>query len=302
MIAIPTSAEEDLAAFEEAHLAATPRTGGGAERPGRVQTVRQMASRCESTSAVAIGAKPLGDLEGMAREHLVRVGRPGGPPLRAMVRVRERDLVICDGAGLALYTLRIAPRSAGWEQRTISYPPEAELRALCEHPDWARRVRRLCLTSAQARACRVPVGVVGAEARAAAERGELPEGEEAVYRLSAAAAAILQGSGKEAARAGRKLMAGVDRARHPSHVPLYRLQAALAEELALGHSLEAICSRSPGFSDSEQNKAASLLFRRLGLMGARDCHERLRYARVAAAATAELLCEVLDLAPEQVGL
>lgn len=284
-----------------------PRAGNTSRRGGRkpvgsVYGSRAMAVRCETTSAIAVGAKPLGDLEGVAREHLLRVSRPGAAPL-AIARVRERDLVFCDGAGLALYTLRIAARSAGWEQRTISYPPDAELRALYQHPRWARQARRLCLASPQARACRVPVGVVAAEARAATERGELSDGEETVYRLSEAAAALLQGSGKEAAKAGRKLMVAVERARHPSHVPLYRLQGALAEELALGHSLLAICSRSPRFSEAaNESQMASLLFSRLGLEGARDYSGRRRYARVAAADVAELLCEALDLAPEQVGL
>ncbi|HEX7244087.1 MAG TPA: hypothetical protein VF245_00805 [Solirubrobacterales bacterium] len=252
---------------------------------------------------MAIGGEPAADLEGMPFEHLRRVGGPEAPLPIAWLRVRDRDLVICDGAGIALYTLRITARTAGWEQRTISFPPAPELRALREHPNWARRARRLCLTSAQARACRVPVGVVAAEARAAQELGELYDGEEAVYRLSETAAALLQASGKEAAKAGRLFMADVERARQPSHVPLYRLQGALAEELALGRSVAAICSRAPGFSDSEEeSKVTSLLCRRLGLQGTRDCRKRLRYTRVAPAAIAELLCQVLDLAPEQVGL
>jgi hypothetical protein len=262
-----------------------------------------MAQRFESTSAVAIGAEPLADLEGMPLERLIRTGGPEAPLPVAWLRVRDRDLVICDGAGIALYTLRLTATTAGWEQRTISYPPAAELRALREHPNWARRARRLCLTSAHSRACRVPVGVVAAEARAASELGELYDGEEAVLRLSEAAAAILQSSGKVAAKAGRLLMADIERARRPSHVPLYRLQGALAEELALGHSVGAICSRSPGFSDSpDESKVTSLLCRRLGLLGTRDARKRLRYARVACAETAVLLCEALDLAPEQVGL
>jgi hypothetical protein len=262
-----------------------------------------MASRCESTSAMPIGGKPVTDLEGTAFEHLLLVGGPEAPRPLCWLRIRDRDLVICDGAGIALYSLRITSTTAGWEQRTISYPPPPVLQALREHSDCPRRTRRLCLTSAQARACRVPVGVVAAEARAAEQLVDLYEGEEAVYRLSEAAAAVLQSSGKEAARAGRIFMADVERARRPSHVPLYRLQGALAEELALGHSVAAICSRSPGFTDStEEGKVAGLLCRRLGLQGTRDCHKRLRYSRVVAADTAELLCEALDLAPEQVGL
>jgi hypothetical protein len=262
-----------------------------------------MAQRCESTGAVAIGVEPLADLEGLPLEHLLAVGGPEAPAPVVWLRVRERDLVICDGAGLVHYTLRLSSTTATWEQRTLSYPPAAELRALRGNPSWARRARRLCLTSAQARVCRVPVGVVAAEARAAEALGDLHDGEEGVLRLSEAAAAILQSSGKEAAKAGRLLRADVERARRPSHVPLYRLQSALAEELALGHSVGAICSRSPGFSDSaDESKVTSLLCRRLGLQGTRDTHKRLRYARVASSETAVLLCEALDLAPEQVGL
>jgi hypothetical protein len=86
-------------------------------------------------------------------------------------------------------------------------------------------------------------------------------------------------------------------------VPLHRLRGALAEELALGHSVGAICSRSSGFSDSiDESKVTSLLSRRLGLLGTRDTHKRLRYARVASSETAVLLCEAFDLAPAQVGL
>jgi hypothetical protein len=252
---------------------------------------------------VAFGGAPVADLEGATLEHLLRVGGPAALEPLAHLRVPSRDLVVCDGAGVALYSLRITPATVGWEQRALAYPPVPVLRALREHRDWARRARRLCLHSAQARVCRVSVGVVAAEARGVEDLGDLHDGEEAVYRLSEAAAALLQCSGKQAAKAGRIFMADVDRARRPSHVPLHRLQRALAEELALGHSLAAICSRSPGFSDSvEESKVTSLLGRRLGLQGTRDLHKRLRFARVACADTAELLCEALDIAPEQVGL
>ena len=146
-------------------------------------------------------------------------------------------------------------------------------------------------------------GVVAAEARAAGEIGELEDGEEAVYRLSEAAAARHQTLGKVAARAGRRFLADVEKARRPSHVPLYRLQRALAEELALGHSIAALCSRSEGFSDScDESKLANLLYRRLGLLGHRDCNRQLRYARVAPYVSAVLLCKALDVAPERVGL
>jgi hypothetical protein len=276
---------------------------GGAPPLTSVQGASAMAPRCESTDAVVIGGEPVTDLEGTAFEHLLRVGGSDAPRPLAWLRVRDRDLVICDGAGIALYSLHITSTTAGWEQRTISYPPARVLQTLREHPNWAWRARRLCLTSAQARACRVPVGVVAAEARAAEDLGDFYDGEEAVYRLSEAAAAVLQSSGKQAAKAGRIFMADVERGRRPSHVPLYRLQGAFAEELALGHSVAAICSRAPGFSDStEESKVTALLCRRLGLQGTRDCQKRLRYSRVAAAGTAELLCEAFEIAPEQVGL
>jgi hypothetical protein len=303
MAAVQTTTERHPGVLAEVTSPGARRERGGASPAPGVQGSSAMAQRCESTSAVAIGTEPLADLEGMPLEHLLRAAGPEAPLPLAWLRVRDRDLVICDGAGIALYTLRLTATKAAWEQRTISYPPAAELRALREHPNWARRARRLCLTSAHSRACRVPVGVVAAEARAAEELGDLYDGEEAVLRLSGAAAAILQSSGKEAAKAGRLLMADIERGRRPSHVPLYRLQGALAEELALGHSVGAICSRSPGFSDSpDESKVTSLLCRRLGLQGTRDARKRLRYARVACAETAVLLCEALDLAPEQVGL
>lgn len=303
MAAVPTTTEAPvISAVRGVPVISTPGGGGAAPVTG-VQGTSAMAQRCESTGAVAIGVEPLADLEGQPLEHLLAVGGPGAPLPLAWLRVRDRDLVLCDGAGLVHYTLRLSPTTAAWEQRTVSYPPAAELRALREHPNWARRARRLCLTSAHSRACRVPVGVVAAEARAAEAIGDLYDGEEAVLRLSEAAAAILQSSGKEAAKAGRLLMADIERARRPSHVPLYRLQGALAEELAFGHSVGAICSRSPGFSDAaDGSKVTSLLCRRLGLQGTRDTHKRLRYARVASSETAVLLCEALDLAPEQVGL
>lgn len=279
------------------------RQGGGARARSCVWGASAMSPRCESTSAVAISPDPVGDLDGTLHTRLLAVGGPEAPLPLAALRIRERDLVICDGAGIALYVLRLTSRTAGWEQRTLSYPPAAELRAVREHPHWARQARRLCLTSAQARASRVGVGVVAAEARAAEQLGALPGGEQAIYRLSEAAAALLQSSGKEAAKAGRLLVADTERAKAPSHVPLRRLQGALAEELALGRSLAALCSRSPGFSDStEESKVTSLLCRRLGVQGARDPQRRMRYSRVARADVAELLCEALDLAPEQVGL
>lgn len=245
---------------------------------------------------------PCAGLEGEALANLRRVGAPVAPPLLASLRIRETDLVLCDGAGLALYSLRITPSTLGWEQRVVSYPPQAELRAVREHPDWPRRARGICRSSA-ARVCRVAVGVVAAEARAAEELGDLRDGEEGIYRLCEAAAARHRTLGKDAAKAGRALLADVERSRRPSHVPLRRLQGALAEELAFGHSIRALCSRSERFSGcGDEGKVASLLCRRLGLLGHRDAKRRMRYARVASAATAELLCEALDTAPEEVGL
>jgi hypothetical protein len=260
-----------------------------------------MASRCESTSAVVTGVDPLDS----TLERLRRVGgRDALTPL-ARLRIPDRDLIVCDGAGIVLYTLRLTATAARWEQRAIPYPPSEQLEELRERADWGRRARRLCLDSATVRSCRVPVGVVAAEARAAEEFGELFYGEEAVYRLSEAAAALLQISGKKAAKGGRLLLADVVRSRRPSHVPLWRLQWALAEEIALGHSFAAIGSRSPGFSESpEERSVTSLLCRRVGLQGTLDSRrdQLRRYARVAPADTAELLCETLGIAPGQVGL
>jgi len=274
--------------------------GGGASAPSTENGASDMASRCESTMSVVGGA---GDLEGEGFDNLQRVAGPSAPAPRACLRQRDLDLVICDGAGLALYQLQMTPSTLSWEQRVISYPPAEVLQGLREHPGWSRRARHLCLASAEVRSCRVPVGVVAAEARAAEARDELEDGEEAIYRLCEAASAGHQTLGKVAARAGRHLRAEVDKARRPSHVPLHRLQKALAEELALGHSVAALCSRAEGFSDSEdESKIANLLCRRLGVLGHRDCFRQLRYGRVVTSATAELLCEALDMAPEQVGL
>lgn len=303
MAVVPITTERQVGALGGSASSGAHRERGGAGPAPAVQVASAMAQRCESTSAVAIGTGPVADLEGRPLEHLLRAAGPEAPLPLSWLRIRDRDLVICDGAGIVLYTLRLTATTAAWEQRTISYPPPAELRALREHPGCDRQARRLCRASARVRACRVPVGVVAAEARAAEHVGGLDDGEEAVLRLSEAAAAILQSSGKEAARAGRQLALDVARARRPSHVPLDRLQGTLAEELALGHSVAALCSRSPRFSDSaDESKVTSLLCRRLGLQGTRDDRGRLRYARVASAETAELLCEALDLAPEQVGL
>lgn len=262
-----------------------------------------MAPRCESATVVTIGSEPSTDLDDASFEHLMRVGGPEALATLAALRVRDRDLVICDGAGIVHYSLLLTSTTVGWEQRTVAFPPSSVVQALREHPSWARRARQLCRTSEQARACRVHAGVVAAEARAAEELGLLCDAEEAILNMSEAAAAVVQSSGGDGAKAGRNFLAEVSRARHPSHVPLFRLQRILAEELALGRSVAAICSRAPGFSDSDDvSKVVNLLYRRLGLLGARDWHGKLRYPRVAAADTAELLCEALDIAPEQVGL
>lgn len=259
-----------------------------------------MATRCETTVSVPAGE---GGLESDAFERLMRVAGPSAPLPLAELRVRERDLIVLDGAGLALYTLQITATAIGWEQSVISFPPEPVARALREDPHWARRARRVCRTSPQARACRVAVGVVAAEARGAQELGELYDGEESVYRLSLAGASIQMAAGKVPRKTARLMLADVERARYPSHVPLYRLQGALAEELAFGHSIPALCSRSEGFSASScENKVTNLLCRRLGLLGHRDTHKCLRFARVASAEVAERLCEALDIAPEEFGL
>lgn len=280
---------------------APSRGRGGARATKPVQ--RASAMTRGSTTMSAIGQQPVADLEGKAFENLLRVGGPGAQLPVACLRIADRDLVICDGAGVVLYTLQLTATTASWQQRAVSYPPEAELRQLREHPHWAERARDLALTSTDAHVSRVAVGVVAAEARGAQELGELFEGEESVYRLSEAASALLQSSGKQAAKSGRLLMADVERARYPSHVPLRRLQGALAEELAFGHSVAAICSRSPWFSESaEERKVRTLLCLRLGIQGTFSRHGLQRYSRVATTETAELLCEALDLAPERVGL
>jgi hypothetical protein len=269
---------------------------GGARALPAVQGAKEMDLQLKDNAGVAAG------LDGEARANLLRVGGPGAPPPAAALRVREMDLLVCDGAGLAMYSLQITPTTLGWEQRALSYPPPAELRSVREHPDWARRARGILATPA-ARVCRVRVGVVAAEARAVEELGELHDGEEGVYRLCEAAAARHLALGKAAAKAGRAFLADVERARRPSHVPLHRLQGALAEELAFGHSVDALCSRSERFSEcAEQSKVVNLLCRRLGLLGHRDDKGHRRYARVAPCATAELLCEALDMAPEELGL
>jgi hypothetical protein len=273
---------------------------GGAPTPSHVHRASAMTPRCESTIAVAPGA---GDPVGEVFANLQRVVGASAPHPVACLRLREMDLVVCDGAGIALYSLRVTPSTLSWEQRVISYPPAEQLRALREDPHWARRARRLCLTSAEARHCRVPVGVVAAEARAVEEIGELEDGEEALYRLCEAVAAHHQALGKLGVRAGRHFLAEIEKARRPSHVPLSRFQEALAEELALGRSVGAVCSRSEGFSNAaEESKVVNLLGRRLGLLGHDDGKGHLRFARVALGTSAVLLCEALDIAPEQVGL
>jgi hypothetical protein len=273
---------------------------GGAETPAGVGMASTMGTRCDSTVSAVPGVI---DSEGEGFANLRRVGGSSAPLPLACLRLREMDLVICDGAGIALYSLQVTSSTLRWVQRVVSYPPIEDLRVLQEDPRWAWRARILCMTAADAHTCRAPLGIVAAEARAAEELGELDDGEEAVYRLCEAMAARHQASGKVAAKAGRHLLGEIEKARYPSHVPLYRLRRALAEELALGHTIEALCSRSEGFSESnDERKVGELLFRRLGLLGQLDHHRRPRYARVASCASAVLLCEALDISPEQVGL
>src|SRR5690349_5526292 len=97
-VATPTAEPRRPVLDEMPHVDA-PRDGGGAGLAAGVRGASQMSPRCESTGAVAIGSEPVGDLEGLPREHLLRVGRPEALPSSAWLRVRDRDLVICDGAG-----------------------------------------------------------------------------------------------------------------------------------------------------------------------------------------------------------
>jgi hypothetical protein len=252
-------------------------------------------------AATQLDAAP--DITGDALQALERAVGASAPPPRAALAVRERELVILSGAGLVLYSLALTPTRSGWEQRLLAFPPAPLVRELGERARWATGVRELCLRSPAARTCRVPVGVVAAEARGWEEAGEGPGLEDGVYDLSLSVAAIQRAAGARAAKAGRALAERVEQARRPSHVPLRPLQLVLAEEVAFGRSLAALCSRSEHFARAAQSGAAtSALCRGLGLQGTRVGLGELRYARVAPAQLAEALCAALDMAPEEVGL
>jgi hypothetical protein len=155
-----------------------------------------------------------------------------------------------------------------------------------------------------ARVCRVPVGVVAAEARAAQVYADLSDGEEAIYRISEAAAARHLATTGWRAKPAHQLQRDVERARYPSHVPLHPFQRALAEELAFGRTLGAICSRAERFSrNGGGSNTTNELCRALGLLSRASGNGRPpRYARVVKHTLAEALCEALDMAYEEVGL
>jgi hypothetical protein len=231
--------------------------------------------------------------EALALANLARAaGRAARVPL-ACLRLGAMELVICGGAGFALYSLQVARDGARWRLRLIPFPPEPLLRDLYERPDWAQRARWLCLASSEARSRQVTLGAVGAEARAGEASGEVAGLEEGVYSLSLAAVAAATALAGRSGEAARRTAADVERARRPSHVPLYLLQRALAERLAAGPSPRGLC-------DVARNGAAARLMRQLGLL---DAGERQRhYARVAPRRLAVRLCEALELAPGEVGL
>jgi hypothetical protein len=147
------------------------------------------------------------------------------------------------------------------------------------------------------------VGVVVAEARAADAYAQFSDTEETIYRISEAAAARHLATVGWRAKPARKLQDEVTKARHPSHVPLYPFQRALAEEIALDRTFSAVCSRSERFTQGDEGKTTpNELCRALGLLG-RDAGKGLkRFARVAPYPLAEALCEALDMAYEEVGL
>jgi hypothetical protein len=260
-----------------------------------------MPSTCETTrSAAEHGSRAEGD----ALANLEQAVGAAAPPLLAQARVREFDLVVCGGSGIAHYTLRIGPTVLGWQQRAIAYPPADVLASIYGSGSWAQRARRLCRLHREARSCRVPVGVVAAEARAADAYAQLGEAEETIYRISEAAAARHLAAVGWRAKPARKLQADIEKARHPSHVPLHPFQRALAEEVALDRTFSAICSRSERFTrDGGEKTTPNELCRALGLLG-RDTGngQPKRFARVASYPVAEALCEALDMAYEEVGL
>lgn len=251
-------------------------------------------------NSVASSGKQASSQPGDAMEALSRVVGPNVPPPRACLRVRARDLLICSGSGVALYTLRIGPTALGWEQCVLAFPPVSDLQRIVECADWARSARASLEGSPVARYCRVPVGVVAAEARSVESQGGLPDGEEGVFRLSLAVAARHRTLGREPAKAGRLMAARVEEAQRPNFVPLLPFQCALAEDLALGRSLMGVCSRSSHFETSAR-VTTDRLCRTLGLIGKRE-RGQMRYARVASDVVATHLCDALDIAPEEVGI
>lgn len=258
-----------------------------------------------------------------ARRRLESAIAAYGPAPSAALRVREMDLALLSASGLVHYQLNVTSTTLRWEQRVVAFPPREMLDLLCRSRSWERAVRAVCaqapsptvdvgraLFRVESRICRVPVGVVAAEARACERFLDVHDAEEAVYRISLAAASThLAGQGdmkstrKAARNAGRKMLADVKRSRFPTHVPLLPFQRALAEELAMGRSIDGICSRAETYCDSEgEPKKATELYRHLGISATRDEGSRPRYARVAPHGIATALCAALDLAPEEVGL
>jgi hypothetical protein len=271
--------------------------GAGASDCSRVHPTSPMG---RPGNIVASSGEQASPQPGDAMEALSRVAGPNVPPPRACLRVRARDLLICSGSGVALYTLRIGPTALGWEQCVLAFPPVSNLQRIVECAGWTRSARAALEGSPVVRHCRVPVGVVAAEARSAESQGELPDGEEEIFRLSLAAAAHHRTLGRDPAKVGRLIAARVEEAQRPNFVPLLPFQCALAEDLALGRSLMGICSRSLHFETSA-SVTTDRLCRALGLIGKRE-RGQMRYARVASDVVATHLCDALDIAPEEVGI
>lgn len=249
-----------------------------------------------------------------AHEKLERAAGAQSRGLRAELRVRAMDLTICSAAALVAYRLVVTPTRMYWQQRAVPFPGDDLLGALQSIRSWADATRRVCESagggtlavgrrrfSVNGRACRVPVGVVAAEARGCERFFDLFDGEEGVYRISLAAAAIQLASGKFAAKAGRAMIADVERSRRPSHVPLFPLQRAFAKEVASGRSIDALCSRSAGIFDRAKSPRTELL-RKLGVAATVDGGKSRRFARVVPSQLGAALCAVVDIAPEEVGL
>lgn len=274
------------------------------EHPSRGQ--RQLAERVfdDSMDRPGNSVMPPGEQSSPqpsdALEALSRVAGPNGSRPRACLCVRAKDLLVCSASGVALYTLRIGRTALGWEQRVLAFPPPPALQRIVECADWTRSARAALETSPEVRCCRVPVGVVAAEARSVEAQGELTDGEEGIFRLSLAAAARHRTLGFDSAKVGELMTARVEEARRPNFVPLLPFQRALAEDLALGRSLRGICSRSSHFETSA-SVTTDRLCRALGLVGKRE-RGQMRYARVASDVVATHLCDALDMAPEEVGI